>query len=45
MHAGKEVMKGTFPPFAAFNPDQMRGDPIGVEFHPGALKAFEELGL
>lgn len=45
MHEGKEVMASTFPPFKAFNPNDMMGDPGIAEFHPGALRFFEEAGL
>jgi uncharacterized protein len=41
----KEIMASTFPPFNAFNPQNMKGDPGVAEFHPGALKFFEEVGL
>jgi TRAP transporter TAXI family solute receptor len=44
MHEGKDTMKGTSPPFAAFNPKHMHGDALNVEFHPGALKFNTELG-
>jgi hypothetical protein len=45
MYGGKADMAGTFPPFNAFNPDDMHGDGGNVAFHPGALKFFEEAGL
>lgn len=45
MYEGKADMAGTFPPFNAFNPDDMHGDGGNVAFHPGALKFFEEVGL
>lgn len=45
MYEGKESMAATFPPFKAFNPDDMKGDPGVAEFHPGALRFFEEAGL
>lgn len=45
MYEGKADMAGTFPPFNAFNPDDMHGDGGNVAFHPGALKFFEEAGL
>ena len=45
MYEGKESMVATFKPFGAFDPKAMHGDPGAVEFHPGALKFFEEVGL
>lgn len=45
MYEGKKAMAATFPPFNAFNPDDMMGDPGVAEFHPGALRFFEEVGL
>jgi hypothetical protein len=45
MYEGKADMAGTFPPFNAFDPDDMHGDGGNVAFHPGALKFFEEAGL
>lgn len=45
IHEGKESMAGTFPPFNLFDPAEIKGDPGVAEFHPGALKFFEENGL
>ena len=45
MYEGKKIMASTFPPFNAFNPADMKGDPGVAEFHPGALRFFEEVGL
>ncbi|HSG94467.1 MAG TPA: TAXI family TRAP transporter solute-binding subunit [Afifellaceae bacterium] len=45
MYEGKEQMVATFAPFGAFDPAAMRGNPGAAEFHPGALKFFEEVGL
>ncbi len=45
MYEGKDEMKATFKPFGAFNPADMKGDPGIAEFHPGALKFFNEVGL
>lgn len=45
MYENAQVMADTFPPFRAFNPKDMKGDPGIAEFHPGALKFFEEVGL
>jgi len=45
MYENAETMAETFPPFRAFRPEDMKGDPGVAEFHPGALKFFEEVGL
>lgn len=45
MYEHSQVMAETFPPFRAFNPEAMKGDPGIAEFHPGALRFFEEAGL
>lgn len=45
MYENAKVMADTFPPFRAFKPEDMKGDPGVAEFHPGALKFFEEVGL
>jgi hypothetical protein len=38
-------MAESFPPFRAFKPEEMYGDPGKAEYHPGALKFYEEVGL
>ncbi len=45
MYEHAKVMADTFPPFRAFDPKKMKGDPGIAEFHPGALRLFEEVGL
>lgn len=45
MYEQSAVMGETFPPMRAFRPENMKGDPGIAEFHPGALKFFEEMGL
>lgn len=45
MYENAQVMADTFPPFRAFRPENMKGDPGLAEFHPGALRFFEEVGL
>ncbi len=45
IHESKDAMVATFPPFAAFDPAGMKGDPGAAEFHPGALRFYEEIGL
>jgi TRAP-type uncharacterized transport system substrate-binding protein len=39
------VMGETFPPMRAFRAENMMGDSGIAEFHPGALRYFEEAGL
>ena len=45
MYENAQVMADTFPPFRAFRPGNMKGDPGIAEFHPGALRFFDEVGL
>ena len=45
MYEQAAVMGETFPPMRAFRPANMKGDPGIAEYHPGALKFFEEVGL
>jgi TRAP transporter TAXI family solute receptor len=45
LHESKATLAGTFPPFNAFNPDDMAGDIAPAEFHPGAIRFFEEVGI
>jgi hypothetical protein len=45
MYENAQVMAGTFPPFRAFKPAEMKGDPGTAEFHPGALQFFADVGL
>lgn len=45
MYEQAAVMGETFPPMRAFKPEQMKGDPGIAEYHPGALKFFEDVGL
>ncbi|MBF9031618.1 TAXI family TRAP transporter solute-binding subunit [Rhodobacterales bacterium HKCCE3408] len=45
MHDNAAVMGETFPPMRAFRPEDMHGDPGIAEFHPGALRYYEEMGL
>ena len=45
MYENAAVMGETFPPMRAFRPENMRGDPGIAEYHPGALRFFEEVGL
>lgn len=45
IHEGKAGLVATFKPFGAFKPEDMKGDPGVVPFHPGALRFFDEKGL
>jgi TRAP transporter TAXI family solute receptor len=45
MYEQAAVMGETFPPMRAFNPADMMSDSGIAEFHPGALRFYEEVGL
>ncbi len=45
IHENAQVMIDTFPPFRAFKPADMKGGQVVAEYHPGALRFFEEAGL
>ncbi len=45
MHEGKQTMRDSFPPFGAFNPDNMVGDVAPAQYHPGAIKFYKEIGI
>lgn len=46
LYESQESMGAAFPPFKAFNPkEDMVGETAPGEFHPGAIKFFEEAGL
>lgn len=45
MYENANVMGETFPPMRAFRPENMRGEQGVAEYHPGALRFFEEMGL
>jgi TRAP transporter TAXI family solute receptor len=42
LYENKKELMGTFPPFALFNPQAMSKPQIGIEFHPGAIKFYQE---
>lgn len=45
MYEGGAVMGESFPPMRAFRPEDMRGANGVSQYHPGALRFFEEVGL
>lgn len=45
MYEGAAIMGESFPPMRAFRPEDMRGEQGVTEYHPGALRFFEEVGL
>jgi hypothetical protein len=45
LHENKKELTDTFPPFALFNPQTMAKPQVGVEFHPGAIKFYQEAKL
>ena len=45
LHENKGMLTATFKPFALFNPANMAKTVKHVQFHPGALKYYREIGL
>ncbi len=45
VHQNKAGLAATFAPFRLFDPDHMAKSVKDVEFHPGALKYYREIGL
>lgn len=45
LHENKSMLVKTFRPFVLFNPDKMAKPVKNLEFHPGALKYYREVGL
>jgi TRAP transporter TAXI family solute receptor len=44
LHENKDALAAAFPAFRAFTPDNMYKDLAPVEYHPGAVRYFEEIG-
>lgn len=45
LYENKAVLAETFPPFNAFNPEDMVGDLGASEYHPGAIRFYREVGI
>jgi TRAP transporter TAXI family solute receptor len=45
LHEGKDAMAESFPAFRGFDPDAMVGEIAPAEYHPGAIRFFQEAGL
>ena len=45
LYENKKDLLDTFPPFALFDPQMMSKIQIGIEFHPGAIRFYREVGL
>ena len=45
LYENKKDLLDTFPPFGLFDPQMMSKIQIGIEFHPGAIKFYREVGL
>jgi uncharacterized protein len=45
LHDHKKELVATFRPMALFQPDKMAKPLQGVQFHPGALKYYQEIGI
>jgi hypothetical protein len=44
MHGNKKALAASFPALNAFQPDRMAKSFPGVEYHPGAVKFYKEVG-
>jgi TRAP transporter TAXI family solute receptor len=42
LHESKKELMEIFPPFGLFVPENMAKPQIGIEFHPGAIKFYQE---
>ena len=45
LYENKKELMETFPPFALFEPKNMAKPQIGIEFHTGAIKFYQSVGL
>ncbi|MGE0036082.1 MAG: TAXI family TRAP transporter solute-binding subunit [Xanthobacteraceae bacterium] len=45
LHENKSLLAATFRPFNLFDPEQMAKPVKDLQFHPGALKYYREVGL
>ena len=45
LYGGKEGLVGVSPVFKSFNPKNMAPNFKGVNYHPGAIKFYKEVGL
>jgi TRAP transporter TAXI family solute receptor len=45
LYENKQDLVATFPPLGLFDPKQMAKPQIGIEFHPGAIKFYQEAGI
>ncbi len=44
LHDNKQILVETFAAMSTFDPDQMARDYAPLEYHPGAIKAYTEMG-
>lgn len=44
LHANKEALAASFPALRDFDPKRMAKDTAPVQFHPGAIKFYQEVG-
>lgn len=45
LHENKDALAASFPAFRAFDPDAMARPLDPIEYHPGAMRYFEEVGI
>lgn len=44
LHDNREALQATFAPFSRLDPDRMLVEIPGVEWHPGAMRYYDEIG-
>jgi hypothetical protein len=45
LYEGKKDLAATFAPFNGYDPAQIAKPVVGVTYHPGAVKFFQEAGV
>jgi TRAP-type uncharacterized transport system substrate-binding protein len=44
LHGNKDALAASFPALRDFDPKRMAKDTAPVQFHPGAIKFYQEVG-
>ncbi len=45
LHDNKDALAKAHPSFVAFSPEGMAVEHVGMEYHPGAIKYYKEIGI